>query len=298
MDQDKPIITVSVLTYNSSRFILETLDSIKNQTYPNIILHVCDDCSTDNTVELCKKWIDLNKQRFVSVKVIVPEQNTGVSANSNRVWDACETKWNKVIAGDDLLMPNCIQDNVNYIQDHPESIFVFSKIGVFGSNESQNQMIGDQFDYAMFEKSLEEQLQRILDGNNFIPASTAFENVHKIKELGIRHDERVRDMEDMPKWVNVLRKGIKFQFMDKETVRYRVHEASLSTSSLHSVRFERSMQQYWFHYVFAELYKVDPDKAIDRAVRKNIGLYEFMYNIMCNRYYKFYQSVKGFFRKK
>ena len=45
-------VTVAVITYNSSKFIRETLDSIKAQTYDEIKLIVADDCSTDNTLKI------------------------------------------------------------------------------------------------------------------------------------------------------------------------------------------------------------------------------------------------------
>ena len=60
-----PLITVAIVTYNSSEFIVETLESIKSQTYHNIELIISDDCSTDTTVELCSNWIKENATHFV-----------------------------------------------------------------------------------------------------------------------------------------------------------------------------------------------------------------------------------------
>ena len=58
------IVTIIVATYNSSKYVLETLESIKNQTYPHLSLIITDDCSTDDTVDICKKWVGLNESRF------------------------------------------------------------------------------------------------------------------------------------------------------------------------------------------------------------------------------------------
>ncbi len=54
---ENPLVSIIVCTYNSSKYVLETLESAKEQTYQNVELIVSDDCSTDNTVELCRKWI-------------------------------------------------------------------------------------------------------------------------------------------------------------------------------------------------------------------------------------------------
>ena len=68
MNESQPVVTVSVSTYNSSKYVVETLESIKAQTWKNIILQISDDCSTDNTIELCRNWIEQNKERFVETK--------------------------------------------------------------------------------------------------------------------------------------------------------------------------------------------------------------------------------------
>ena len=81
IDDKKPTVTVSVITYNSAKYVAETLESIKNQSYPNLILQISDDCSTDNTIDICKSWINKNKDRFVKTKIIVSEYNTGVNGN-------------------------------------------------------------------------------------------------------------------------------------------------------------------------------------------------------------------------
>lgn len=294
MDNEKQVITVSVTAYNSSRYILETLESIKNQTYPNIILQIADDFSTDDTVEVCRKWIELNKARFVDTRIIVPEKNTGVSANCNRAWNACNTEWFKGIAGDDLLLPNCLENNMQYVENNPDAVFVFSKVQPIGVSQKQNKVIGDLFDYTLFELSISEQLEHIMTKGNFIPASTAFVNITKIRKLGISHDERIPLLEDMPKWINVLRKNIKLHFFNQTTVKYRIHESSISTQRIHSPHFRRSLQLFWYYYIFDEIYKTDPEKAVNMAVDKYIGIYEFEYNIRTNKLYDAYNRIKPF----
>ena len=49
-----PLVTVCVVTYNSEDFILETLESIKNQTYKNFELIISGDGSSDNTLTVAK----------------------------------------------------------------------------------------------------------------------------------------------------------------------------------------------------------------------------------------------------
>jgi alpha-1,3-rhamnosyltransferase len=67
---EQPLVSIVVITYNSSDYVLETLESAKDQTYKNIELIISDDCSTDNTVEICKNWLEENKERFKHTELI------------------------------------------------------------------------------------------------------------------------------------------------------------------------------------------------------------------------------------
>ena len=73
-----PLVSVVVMTYNSSKYVLETLDSIYNQTYLNIELIITDDCSTDKTFELCNKWLLQHQNRFIRIEFITNDINTGI----------------------------------------------------------------------------------------------------------------------------------------------------------------------------------------------------------------------------
>lgn len=268
------LVSVLVVTYNSSQYVLETLESIKSQTYQELELIIADDCSTDNTVALCREWIAKNGERFVNTKIIVPEHNTGVSGNCNRGDDACSSEWVKVIAGDDQLTPDCIETYVGYIQEHPDSVVVFGKVEVF----NENGLILDRrswFDYDFFGLSSEEQYERLYKQGNCVPAATCFYNVRKLHALGIRNDERIPMLEDHPKWINCLLKGVQFKFVDKVTARYRVSEGSLSTTSVLNLRLHESQRRLYYYYYFDKEYQEDPEGAIERNVRKEIESFDY-----------------------
>jgi len=67
------LVSIIVVTYNSSKFITETLNSVSNQTWEDIELIITDDCSEDDTIEICRKWLKKNKDRFSSVQIKTPE---------------------------------------------------------------------------------------------------------------------------------------------------------------------------------------------------------------------------------
>lgn len=276
---EKPLVSVPVITYNSSNFVLETLESVKAQTYQNIELIISDDCSTDNTVELCQYWVEENQERFVRTQIITSETNTGVSANLNRAEAACQGEWVKGIAGDDLLMPNCIADCVEYIQQHLNVIYLFGRIEAFGASEEQNRHFAENvFDYSFFDLDIDGQLDRLVFGQNCVPASTCFYNRQKAIELGIRNDERIPLLEDWPKWINILEKGVKLEFMDKVVVRYRIHEGALSTKGVLSSRYVHSNLLFDLLYRYPKWMEVDSKSASMRYAEYYANIYSNVYN--------------------
>lgn len=271
---EHPVVTVSVTTYNSSKYVLETLESIKQQTWKNILLQISDDFSSDNTIDLCRKWIEENKDRFVETRILTVDHNTGVSANVNRGWDACTTEYYKGIAGDDLLLPNCIEDNMAYVREHPDAVVVFSRVRPFRVHWGKKVWGKESWhDYNFFSLAPSEQYHYLLYDGNHLPAAPCFYNITKLRELGIRHDERIPLLEDYPKWIMFARKGVTFHFMDKHTVGYRLNEKSLSIG-LFSPVFYKSNLLFYLYYYQDEIKKESDRDAI--------------YNLMCDKAMRFY----------
>ena len=222
----EPLVSVVVITYNSSKTVIETLDSIKVQSYKNIELIISDDDSKDASVEICEKWVEKNKNRFVRCKIITHTPNTGTSANMNRALSETQGEWIKEIAADDNLLQDCISDNVNYINSHPDANIVFSRVVGFGNVEAAKQWPFLNVK-RFFDNLTPLQFRIILSIQNFLPAASAFLKKSVWKVLG-GYEESIPLLEDWPFWVKAMTYGYLFDFLDKETVAYRFSEASIS----------------------------------------------------------------------
>lgn len=257
-----PLVSVPVITYNSAKTIVETLDSIFNQTYPNIELIVSDDCSTDNTVEICRQWTSDHGERFTRIEIIEAPVNTGISANMNRAEDACQGQWVKGIAGDDLLLPECIKTYMEFVKGRDDLPCIFSRVQCFDAYTGENINTHTPFDYSIFSKTREQQLSQLVYDINCIPAASVFINIHLLRRLGIRNDERIPLLEDWPKWINILNAGYHLDFIDKTLVKYRMH-SGISTSELNPSSYY-SMQLFTLLYKYPEWVKRDPADAYRR----------------------------------
>ena len=234
MDNDKlytPLVSIIIITYNSAKYVLETLESAKLQTYKNIELIISDDCSTDNTVKLCDTWLKDNKSRFTKTKLITVEKNLGIPKNCNRALYAAEGDWTKFIAGDDILMPNCVKDNIEFVQSNSEIIFCFSDYATYRDTFIDASLILANPETnrrsLMFTKlSVEFQLQVIARGAT-IHGGATFYHTESILALG-GYDETFTHLEDWPTWNKLLKKDIKFHYLSIKTIKYRMHSEAIT----------------------------------------------------------------------
>lgn len=268
------LVSVPVVTYNSAKTILETLESIKAQTYPNIELIISDDCSTDNTVELCREWVAQNKERFVRTEILTVEKNTGVAGNNLRAAQACKGEWIKSVAGDDVFMTNCIQDCMDYVAEHPDTIYLFGRCKAFGAEEKRCAEVDKVFDYSFFSKTPDEQLHKLIFEGNCVPGTAIFYHRDRASKVGVKDDERIPLLEDWPKWINLIRAGVKLHFVDKVLVKYRV--GGISTAYRPNPKIYRSNRMFTFLYLFPEWYKSNPEEAAERVLDEEMQMYQWL----------------------
>lgn len=238
---NKPLVSIGVVTYNSGEFIIETLDSIKAQTYPNIELIVSDDCSSDDTVEKCRKWMDEYASVFTRCELVTAPKNTGVSANSNRAYHKATGEWYKLMDGDDMLMPNAITDYVNYVQEHPEVRLAFAPAIHFVERfNKENPGEPDVISHYYYQDSMTARKQARVITKRFLGSGpTCFVQKKTIDEIG-GFDERFPLLEDYPLLINLVCNGNKLYLMEKPTVYKRIRSNSIQYEKDHGCIFSKS----------------------------------------------------------
>jgi alpha-1,3-rhamnosyltransferase len=208
---------------------LETLESVFSQTYQEIDLVISDDCSADNTVGLVNDWISLERvqKRFGSIIVITVPKNTGVSSNCNRSLGATKSEYFKFIAGDDILLPNCIEDNIYFVQQNPEAKIIFSQVKLYQDQFVEEKYIGTtpkDFPTILMDLSLDaqDQYKLLLLSDRIHYTPSFFANKQSILEVG-GYDETNKLVEDYPMWLKLTKAGVRLHYFHKATVCYRIH---------------------------------------------------------------------------
>lgn len=224
---ENTLVSVVVGTYNSAKFILDTLESVKAQTYQHLELIVSDDNSRDDTLSLCRQWLSANERRFVRTEIITTPENTGIVANANRAVKAVRGKWIKLLGGDDLLLPRCIESNMNLRARYPDNHLFVSKIISFDSETGRDLQVIPKHDIE--NNNGGGQLKGLLKGN-YIKAPGVFISKFLVDKLG-GFDPRYPMFEDDPFWIKANLGGDYFVENPEVLVRYRIHSQALSNTS-------------------------------------------------------------------
>jgi glycosyltransferase involved in cell wall biosynthesis len=221
LEQNNPLVSIIVITYNSSKYVLETLESVKAQTYQNIELIISDDASHDDTVEICKNWLEENRKRFIRTELITVEKNTGIPANCNRGVKISKGEWVKLIAGDDILIYDCVFNLITFSTENFNAHIIFGRTKILKNNI----LSGDQL-LSIYGMKQKEQYEKILKGSG-IPSAAAFIKKTILIDFG-GFDEKYKFIEDGPFWIKLSESGIYFYFLNKEVVIYRIHDSNTS----------------------------------------------------------------------
>lgn len=117
--KDFPLVSVLIPAYNHENYIQETIESIINQTYPNIELIILDDGSKDKTWEKITELKPKCENRFVKSH-FETKQNEGTCITLNKLLKLSSGEFVYIIASDDLTKPQAIEKEVKFLQDNPD----------------------------------------------------------------------------------------------------------------------------------------------------------------------------------
>lgn len=122
-----PLVSVCIPTYNGEQFLEETLNTLLNQTYPNLEIIISDDNSNDRTIEIASSF----KDKFSCSFLILKHEQYGLSQNWNFCISQAKGKYIKFLFQDDLLEPNAIFAMIELAEQDDEIGLVFSPRKLF-----------------------------------------------------------------------------------------------------------------------------------------------------------------------
>lgn len=128
MQVEQLLFTIATITYNSGKWVRQTIESILASTYENFELIISDDCSTDDTWEIIQQYNDPRIRAWRN------ERNMGEYPNRNKVLHAAKGKYILYVDGDDMLYKLSLGNLASYVTYFPEAGMVWGIEDVYFPN--------------------------------------------------------------------------------------------------------------------------------------------------------------------
>lgn len=220
--EKKDLVSIIVCSYNQGKYIKECLDSIKAQTYPNIQLIVADDASPDNSVQVFENWLSENNYPAITN---FHQKNTGLATVLNECIELVEGKYVKIIAADDFLHPDSIQECVKKLESLGDDYgMVFSDTYAVDDNSN---ILPDIADYNKLGGVPPETFKKDLLIGNRIAALTVLMKKEALIKTGKYKSDLL--IEDYYRWlkINAL---YSTAYVPRKLAYYRLHDSNISSA--------------------------------------------------------------------
>ncbi len=125
MQSVNPLFTIATITYNSGKWVQQTIESILSSSFTDFELLISDDCSTDDT------WAVVQRYNDPRIRAWKNEQNLGEYRNRNKVLHEAKGRFILFIDGDDILYKDALARCAAYINAFPAAKAVWGVYPVY-----------------------------------------------------------------------------------------------------------------------------------------------------------------------
>ena len=213
------LVSIIMPSYNTGRFIAETINSVLAQTYTNWEIIIVDDCSTDNTDEVVAQFSDAR------IKYFKNEKNSGAAVSRNRALREAKGKWIAFLDSDDLWEPEKLEHQIAFMENN-----------------------GYHFSYTNYVEIDEESnpLGRHVTGPRKISKTGMYNYcwpgcltvMYDAEIVGLIQIEDIKKNNDYAMWLKVCKKA-KCYLLDEDLASYRKRRGSYRDSLWPSARSRR-----------------------------------------------------------
>jgi teichuronic acid biosynthesis glycosyltransferase TuaG len=214
---------ISIITpaYNSERYILNTYESIKNQTYTDWEWLVTDDCSTDNTLLLLKELVKEDSR----VRVFKNQENSGAAVSRNNSINRAEGDFIAFIDSDDLWLPSKLEKQLTFMGDN--IAFSFTAYELIDSADNKLNKSVDSTQKGNFS------YQDMLRKKATMGCSTVMLRRKSFSDITM---PLIRTGQDYALWLKLLKTGENAHILNEILTQYRILPDSISRNKIKKSR--------------------------------------------------------------
>lgn len=222
-----PLVSVVVPTYNYGRFIVQTLENLRAQTYESWECVVVDDGSTDDTKEVVERFAEREPRvRYVR------QENQRQSVAKNTGLAAATGEYVQFLDADDFIEPLKFERQVEFMEAHGEADIVYGGVRFFHTErpgERLHAMFGEDKPWMPEVSGSGREVLLPLVRQNIMVINAPLLRRSVVDDVG-PFDPVLPPVEDWDYWIRCALAGKRFEFRDFEgtLALVRAHGASAS----------------------------------------------------------------------
>jgi glycosyltransferase involved in cell wall biosynthesis len=209
-----PTVSIITPTYNSAAFVRDTIESVQAQTFEDWEMHIVDDCSTDDTMDVLRTMADADPR----LKITRLPDNSGPAVARNTGITNATGRYIAFVDADDMWLPQKLERQLAFMRERGSP---FSYTGYDKIDESGNR-IGERIVPASITYN------RLL-ANNVIGCLTAMYDTQLCGKVLM---PLIRKRQDLGLWLHLLRTVGRADGMTETLALYRVRSGSVSSNKL------------------------------------------------------------------
>jgi glycosyltransferase involved in cell wall biosynthesis len=124
MNTETPLVSIGLAVYNGENYVAEAIQCVRDQTFSNWELIICDNSSTDRTVSICRELAGQDSR----IRIYQNARNMGASFNYNEVFRLSRGQYFKWIAHDDVFVPRFIESCIQELEKDERVVLAVPKI--------------------------------------------------------------------------------------------------------------------------------------------------------------------------
>jgi glycosyltransferase involved in cell wall biosynthesis len=230
------LISVVMRTHNSQAFLVEAIESVLAQTYPDWELVISDDASTDRTLDIA----ELYAAKHERIRLLTG-QHLGPAENGNRCLRAASAPWVAVLDSDDVALPDRLERTLEAARANPDVVLWGGRAILIDRRNRRMRRA------SVGPKSMGEYERFVHEGRIIFVMSPT---VMFRRDLALRlggYDDAMDGAEDVELMTRLAERGPVIE-IDHDLALYRVHGDSIS-----STRFAKQQRMFDFLDVRAKL---------------------------------------------
>jgi glycosyltransferase involved in cell wall biosynthesis len=127
-----PRVSIGLPVYNGEKYLAQAIQSALGQTYTDFELIISDNASTDGTQAICEQFA-ARDQRIQYHRL---SENKGAALNFNHVFSLAKGEYFCWLAHDDKLAPDFLQEFVQVLESHPDTVLTYSNVLIIDENDA------------------------------------------------------------------------------------------------------------------------------------------------------------------